>query len=69
MSVTLVVGGARSGKSRYAESLLRSHPKVTYVAQDPCLTVLILNGQNASRCIRLAGLRSGPPSRQPTSPR
>jgi adenosylcobinamide kinase/adenosylcobinamide-phosphate guanylyltransferase len=32
MSVTLIVGGARSGKSRYAESLLCAHPSVIYVA-------------------------------------
>jgi len=32
MSVTLVLGGARSGKSRYAESLLTANPEVTYVA-------------------------------------
>ena len=69
MSVTLVLGGARSGKSRYAESLLRSHPKVTYVAPGP-----VPDGSDpewAERIcgIRPAGRRSGPPWRRPSSPR
>jgi len=32
---TLVTGGARSGKSRHAESLLHGAPAVTYVAPGP----------------------------------
>ncbi|OFE16343.1 adenosylcobinamide kinase [Humibacillus sp. DSM 29435] len=35
MSVTLVTGPVRSGKSRHAESLLRGHLEVTYVATGP----------------------------------
>ncbi|HZG95921.1 MAG TPA: bifunctional adenosylcobinamide kinase/adenosylcobinamide-phosphate guanylyltransferase [Mycobacteriales bacterium] len=31
----LVIGGARSGKSAYAESLLAGHPRATYVATAP----------------------------------
>ena len=49
MSVTLVVGGARSGKSRYAESLLRSHPKVTYVAPGP-----VPDGSDPERAERIS---------------
>ncbi len=32
MTVTLVIGGARSGKSRHAEQLVAATPSVTYVA-------------------------------------
>lgn len=49
MTTTLVLGGARSGKSQHAENLLRQHELVTYVAtqsapeldEDPDLTARI----------------------------
>ena len=33
--IRLVLGGVRSGKSRYAELLLAAHPAVTYIAPGP----------------------------------
>lgn len=54
MTTTLVLGGARSGKSQHAEDLLRRHEQVTYIAtrtapaldEDPYLTERIKGHQS-----------------------
>lgn len=58
MTTTLVLGGARSGKSRYAEQLLRDRPGVLYVAPGP-----VPDGGDAEWAGRVAAHRS----RRPTS--
>lgn len=53
MTTTLVLGGARSGKSQHAEDLLRQHEQVTFIAtqtapaldEDPGLTERIKRHQ------------------------
>jgi adenosylcobinamide kinase/adenosylcobinamide-phosphate guanylyltransferase len=61
VSTTLVLGGARSGKSRYAESLLRVHPKVTYVAPGP-----VPDGSDPEWAQRIAAHRSRRPAQWTT---
>jgi adenosylcobinamide kinase/adenosylcobinamide-phosphate guanylyltransferase len=65
---TLVLGGARSGKSQEAERLLAAEPDVTYIATLPP-TPTIPSGRPASRRIARGGRRAGRPSRRSRSRR
>ena len=53
MTTTLVLGGARSGKSRYAEQLLRDRAGVLYVAPGP-----MADGSDPEWADRVAAHRS-----------
>ena len=44
--ITLVTGGARSGKSRHAESLVSASPRVLYIA-----TSQIFDEEMAASCL------------------
>ena len=57
MTTTLVLGGARSGKSRYAEQLLRDRPGVLYVAPGP-----VADGSDPEWADRVAAHRSRRPA-------
>lgn len=57
MSTTLVLGGVRSGKSRYAVQLLGGHAAVTYVAPGP-----VPDGSDASWDARVARHRAERPA-------
>jgi len=61
MSVTLVLGGARSGKSRYAESLLSTDSQVTYVAPGP-----VPDGSDPEWAERISRHRARRPARWTT---
>ena len=57
MTTTLVLGGARSGKSRYAEQLLRDRAGVLYVAPGP-----VADGTDPEWADRLAAHRARRPA-------
>lgn len=57
MTTTLVLGGVRSGKSRYAEQLLRGHTAVTYVAPGP-----VPDGSDPEWAARVARHRADRPA-------
>jgi adenosylcobinamide kinase/adenosylcobinamide-phosphate guanylyltransferase len=57
VTTTLVLGGARSGKSRYAEQLLRDHDRVLYVAPGP-----VPDGSDTEWADRVAAHRSRRPA-------
>ncbi len=58
--LTLVTGGARSGKSRHAEALIADAPQVLYIA-----TSQIFDDEMAARISIIA--TAGPPTGAPPS--
>ena len=55
--LTLVTGGARSGKSRHAEALIAHAPQVFYIATRRSL----MRWRRGSSTTATAGLRTGAP--------
>ena len=65
----LITGGVRSGKSRYAETLLADLDEVTYVASGPVPTRPPMpSGPHGSPIIECAGRSTGARSKPPTWP-
>ncbi len=56
--LTLVTGGARSGKSRHAEALIAHAPQVLYIATSQ---ILMTRWRRGSSTTATAGPRTGAP--------